>query len=229
MKVISIVLSLFGVAGLATAQEELPVWEVSGGYQYMHTDLASLPAQMNLLTESAGIPNLNLPSGQNANGFNASLQENLNSWFGGVFDFSAAFPNLSMNVTPQVLAAGVTVNPRVPNPTFTALAKEQLYTFLFGPQFTLRRSPYIQPFVRVMAGGAHAGVDTSLALNGAKLDDTHTSDAGVAFSGGGGVDVRVTDRVHFRVAADLIRTGFFKDTQENVRATATLTYRVGNR
>src|SRR5690349_651182 len=34
VKVIGIVLSLFAIAGLAMAQEEVPGWEVSGGYQY---------------------------------------------------------------------------------------------------------------------------------------------------------------------------------------------------
>jgi opacity protein-like surface antigen len=227
MKVISIALSLCAVSGLAMAQEAFRDWEVSGGYQYMRADLASLPAQMNLLTESTGIPNFNIPPKLNANGFNASLQENMNSWFGGVFDFSAAFPSLTMNVTPQVLAAGIV--PTVTNAAFTAIGKAQLYTFLFGPQFTLRRSSHVEPFVRVMVGGAHGRVDTSLIENGAKLLDTVTGDTSVAFSGGGGVDIRITDRVYFRIAADLVRTELFNDTQENIRATAAITYRIGGR
>ena len=213
---------------MAMAQEG-PRWEVSGGYQYMRMDLGSAPAQMNLATESDGLPNLNLPSKLNGNGFTASVQENLNSWFSGVLDVSGAFSNLNMDTTAEVLAAGAI--PALPNASFTEMWKQQLYTFLFGPQFTLRRSPYIQPFIRVLAGGAHTAINANLAENGAKLyeNDLRTSDASVAFGGGAGADIRVTDRVYFRLAADLIRTTLFNDTQDNVRVAAGITYRIGSR
>ena len=226
MKVISIALTLCGMAGLALAQDASQ-WEVSGGYQLTRVDLASLPARVNLLTQSAQIPSLNVPSKLNSIGFDASLQENLNRWFGGVFDFSAAYPSLTRNVTPQALAIlpGASVLPTLTNASYTGIAKGQLYNFLFGPQFTLRRSSRIQPFVRVLVGGSHGRTDANVVYNGVKLYQTLANDTSVAFGGGGGVDIKVTDRVYFRAAADLIRTSLFNDTEENVRATAAISYR----
>jgi opacity protein-like surface antigen len=227
-KLFTVALGLCAATGLAVAQES-PQWEVSGGYQYTRVDVASVPAQANLFTESAGIPNLNIPSSVNASGFNFGVQENLNSWFGGIFQFSGSYPTLNLNITPQLLASGVQTS--VPNATYIAQSKGQLYTFMFGPQFTLRKNPYIQPFVRVMLGGARDSLKLNVAENGAKLlaSDLQTDDTGLALGGGAGVDIRITNRVYFRAAGDVVRTTLFNDTEKNVCISAGITYRIGSK
>jgi hypothetical protein len=57
----------------AKAQEEVPAWEVSGGYSYLRGNFNS----------SAGFSSFNL------NGGTAAVAENMNGWFGGRFELGA--------------------------------------------------------------------------------------------------------------------------------------------
>jgi hypothetical protein len=221
-------MGLCTIAGLATAQET-PGWEVSGGYQYTRFDLGSYPAQSKLSTDTLNIPAFDAKSHVNSSGFNLGVQENLNNWFGGIFLFSGAYPNLNTDVTPQEIALGAPPPPN--NGKYIAKQTGQMYTFLFGPQLTLRRSGNVQPFVRGLIGGAHAGFNTNILENGAKLlaSDIATPDTSVAFGGGAGVDIRLSPRLYFRGSGDVIRTNFFNDSQAHVSVSAGLSYRVGSR
>jgi hypothetical protein len=227
-RTINIALGLCILTGIAAAQET-PGWEVSGGYQYTRLDLASLPAQVNLYTESAGLPKLDLGSAKNASGFNFGVQENLNNWFGGVFVFSGSYPAMDLNITQQLRASGIA--PIVPDATDIFKANAQVYNFLFGPQFTLRRNPRVQPFVRVLIGGTRANAKANVWENGAKTlaADMQASDTGLALGGGGGVDIRMASHLYFRLAGDFVRTSLFNDTEKNLALSAGITYRIGSR
>ncbi|MBI1984467.1 MAG: outer membrane beta-barrel protein [Acidobacteria bacterium] len=95
----------------ATAQDKAPQIEMFGGYAYALADFSN---------ESV-----------NLNGWNFSLTENVNSWFGGTADFSGHYGQPS----------GVNVN---------------AHMFLFGPTFALRRSRSFTPFSHVLLGGIRA-------------------------------------------------------------------------
>ncbi len=203
-----------------------PHWEVFGGFDYTRVDLGSLQAQANLFTQANGLPPLNAGN-QYASGFSAGLQENLNSWFGGVFNFYSSYPRTSLNITPQLVSAGL-----VPanSPTYTAKDSAHLYTYLFGPQFTLRWNPYVQPFVRVMVGGAQAITKINVVQNGVKLfaSDLKGNDDAFAVSGGGGIDFRLTAHVYLRAAEDFVQTSLF-NSKNDLHLSIGITYRVGSK
>jgi opacity protein-like surface antigen len=193
-----------GVCAASTfaAAQEAPQWELSGGYQS---------------TRDFGLPMFSNLSHLHSSGFNFGLQENLNGWFGGVFNFSASYP---MQNTDFPLAA----------PIYTTESKGQLYTFMVGPQFTLRKNPYVQPFVRVLIGGGRDHLKSDIReIGGAILPSSavQADETGLALGGGAGVDVRLTHRVYARLSGEWVRTALFNDVQNNVFWSAGITYRFG--
>ena len=126
------------------------------------------------------------PFDENLNGFSAGLQQNVNSWFGGEFDLGASFHT-----------------------------NEKFFTFMFGPQFTYRKSSSLQPFVRVQIGGARDSI-----TNG-------QNDTNLALGGGGGVDVRMSRKLYFRGKADFVETFLFNQHQRYIQATIGIGYRFG--
>jgi opacity protein-like surface antigen len=73
--------------------------------------------------------------------------------------------------------------------------------FLFGPQYSLRKSQRIQPFAHALFGFARVKLDAD-AISG------NLSDNGFAFALGGGVDIKaLSSRLSLRlVQADYVRT-----------------------
>jgi Outer membrane protein beta-barrel domain len=70
----------------------------------------------------------------NLNGFEGSVTENINHWFGGVLDFSSYFGT----------EAGFKVNTQ---------------TLMYGPVFAYRRIPRLVPFGEAMVGGVRGSSD----------------------------------------------------------------------
>ncbi len=94
---------LFAVLLSAVAANAAPKAELFGGYQYTH-----------------------FHGGTNANGWNAALTGNLNSWFGVTADFSGVYPS------------GV-----------------HFYTYTFGPELHAYL-PIVKPYVHALFGGIRA-------------------------------------------------------------------------
>jgi opacity protein-like surface antigen len=91
----------------------IPEWEIAGGYSFMRANF-----------NGAG-PSFNL------NGGFGSLTENMNSWFGGRFEFNAWQGALSgFNVTAE--------------------------TFTYGPVFSYRKIHGFTPFAHIQFGAIHA-------------------------------------------------------------------------
>lgn len=97
-----------------------------------------------------------------------------------------------------------------------------LYTYLFGPRFSYRRSNRFTPFGQILVGGAHGSASfgvTTAAVNS------------FAMSFGGGLDVKVTDHIAVRPAQvdylmtrfDLTGTG--RTAQNNLRYSAGVVFR----
>jgi hypothetical protein len=66
-----------------------------------------------------------------------------------------------------------------------------IYTLTAGPQFTNRKHRYLHPFVRALFGISHVR---------AEIGDRDAEDTGFAFITGGGVDIRFSKHVAFRLA-----------------------------
>jgi hypothetical protein len=110
---IFLALLILPVSALA---QQTPKVEVFGGYSN--------------LTPNVGLSNLN--GNFNLSGFNLSVTENLNSWFGGVLDFSSHYGT-------------------------EAAFKTQMQTVMYGPVFAYRKHPSIVPFVHGMLGAVRGG------------------------------------------------------------------------
>ena len=91
--------------------QETPAWDVSAGYSYLYGDFNNTKFHLN--------------------GGTASVTQNLNSWFGGRFEFSAYQGTVSgTNVSAQ--------------------------TATYGPVLSYRHIKSVTPFVHAQIGTIHA-------------------------------------------------------------------------
>ena len=94
-----------------------------------------------------------------------------------------------------------------------------LYSYLFGPRYTLRKSDRWLPFGQVLLGGAHASGTYEPSLSGGS--GSYNSFSLVA---GGGLDVDVTPHIGIRaMEADYYLTRFpngVNERQNNLRISA---------
>lgn len=120
----------------------------------------------------------------NANGWDTSLALNLTSWFGAKADFSGAHKR-----------------------------GENLFTFMFGPVFTLRKSENLTPFAHILLGNDY-------------LTDSRSS-SGFSMALGGGLDVKVSQEFAVRlVQADWLPLDFKSNWEKkNVRVSTGLVWR----
>jgi hypothetical protein len=123
---------------------------------------------------------------QTSHGLQASVTGHLNRWFGAFGDIGAQF-NTARNLGPGF--GGL-------------VARSTVRQHLAGPRFTAR-SERVDAF-----GHGLFGISTG----DAGPDFSGFSDRGLAFGGGGGVDVRVSPRIAVRAQYDLI--GSFADIVE---------------
>jgi len=187
-------------AGAAGAQD-FPQAEVFGGYSY---------ASFSSVANGQGRSNLN--------GWNGSLAVNLNHWFGLVSDFGGHYGSWSGTIIPLPLLC-------VPAGCSSATISEsdKYHTFLFGPQFSLRKDR-ATPFVHALFGGAHfnrSGTETIQFIPPgppAAQIPFSTSTNSFSFAGGGGVDYKFTDSLSWRIQADYLQIGIPGRTLNNVRA-----------
>jgi len=164
---------------VAAAAQETPKIELFGGYSNLLADLNNTSYHLN--------------------GVHASAAENLNSWFGGVLDFSTHFGS----------NAGLVGS--------TAALNVNAETIMYGPRFSYRKSRAITPSVHALFG----------AIRGSRgFDDISEAKYRFAVGVGGEIDVRINDRVALRlVQADYIPTHFLDLRQDNIRVSAGFVFR----
>src|SRR5262245_43042468 len=132
--------------------------------------------------------NDDLNDDKDLNGWNASVNQNILKWLGFKADFSGHYGNSTF-----ILGTGADLN---------------TYLFLFGPQFSLRRWDRIQPFGHVLFGAVRANADSFV------TGGPHFSDTAFAMAVGGGLDVKVLDKLYVRlVMGDFVFMRFNDDTQ----------------
>ena len=143
---------------------------------------------------------------KNLYGFNASLFYNVTPNVGIGGDFSFLFGSTSETVGTVKFD--------------TSLHRQ---TYLFGPQFNFYPDDNVKIFVHPLFGGVHDSIKTTI---GTTTTDFSANAFAMAF--GGGLDVRVTPRVSFRVfQADYLGTHFGGNFQNNFRLSTGLVLRLG--
>lgn len=187
MRNLLLLVSLLILLPLVVAAQDKPKVEVFGGYSYLRTD------------DDSTFDNLDL------HGWNASVNGNLNSWFGIKADFSGHYNDYL--VSPGVRADFST------------------HLFLTGPQFTYRKSDVWQPFGHVLVGAARARIKN----RAAGIDGRETS---FAMAVGGGLDAHVAKHLAIRLfQTDYVLTtfdDFDNDAQHNFRLSTGLVLRLGD-
>ncbi len=111
--------------------------------------------------------------GFNVNGWNAGFVTNFNKWFGIVADVSGYYSS------PFEVLLDLDT-------------RQNVHTFLFGPQFSVRVHPRVIPFARGFVGFSHINSGFGIV--------SFDSDVEPAYGGGGGVDIKISDRLAVRAA-----------------------------
>lgn len=141
--------------------------------------------------------------GIDLHGWNVSFNQNVVKWFGIKGDFSGHYGDF--DIVPGL------------GSDFSA------HLFLVGPQFTVRKSDRVQPFVHALFGVARTDVTF--------FDPTSRivqRDSAFAMALGGGLDVRLIDRLAVRLfQTDYVLTRFDDDNQHNFRVSTGLVLRLG--
>jgi opacity protein-like surface antigen len=189
MKLVFSLLIVFSAAASALAQESSK-FEVFGGYSYLRADRDGL-----------GI-------GRDLNGWNASINYSLNKILGVKADFSGHYTDTRV----------------VYNPFTGASAQLDIsdFTFLFGPQFSYRKNGKVVPFAHILLGGFRGKVSGSpvdIGFPGLPLViDPSSTDTSFGAAFGGGLDIKLTKGLAFRlVQADYLLSRFGGRTQNNLR------------
>jgi opacity protein-like surface antigen len=92
------------------------------------------------------------------------------------------------------------------------------HNFLFGPRFTNRDNEHFQPFAHFLFGVTHISTSDS------------GSDSAFAFAAGGGVDVKIADRIALRlVQAEYLQTRFASAKQHNARISVGIVFHFGGK
>jgi len=194
--------SLLPTAGLA--QEVVP-WEVFGGYSFQRADVREYFI-------SRSVPLIYTPRHHyvNMNGFDFSVTENVNRWFGGTLDISGYLKSPSIG---------------------SVTTKDHIYTILYGPRFTFPKAggnaaparliSASVPFAHILFGGAQTSATVG-------PPGPHASDFSFAMAIGGGLDWPLTPNVDLRfLQLDYLRTNALQTSQNNYRATVGLVLRLG--
>lgn len=197
-------------AAPAARSQETPRWEFFGGYSYVD---AYSGASVVPVDEFGTFPDAPFPIdlGHTMNGWHGAVSENVNSWFSGVADFGGGYRSVTLNYTS---VGGPVV-----------LTTRALYTYQFGPQFSLRKFSHVTLFGHGLVGGADNRVSYATGTR-------PKNDNAWAFQFGGGVDVQVSHLLAVRVIeADWIRThqatSLTSASENNWSASAGLVLRIG--
>ncbi len=141
--------------------------------------------------------------GVDLHGWNVSFNQNIVKWAGIKGDFSGHYGDYDI-----VRGFGSDLS---------------AHLFLVGPQFTIRKSDRVQPFVHVLFGVARTDI-TFFDPTGRIVQ----RDSAFALAAGGGLDVRLTDHLAVRLfQTDYVLTRFDDDNQHNFRASTGLVLRLG--
>jgi len=112
---------------------------------------------------------------------------------------------------------------------FTGLSNgldSSMYTYLFGPRFSVRSDRHVTPFAHVLFGAGHLTASSG---------SVNASENGFVTAIGGGFDLPIRDHFAIRfMQADYFITRFARadgssGTQNNIRVSTGIVFRFGNR
>jgi opacity protein-like surface antigen len=202
--------------------QEMPKFEIFAGGSYLrfHSD----GADISTLTGHTGdyyARNINF----NLYGWNTSVTENMNNWFGGEMDFSGLYGK----PTSPALSSFVTSA----SPGVSANISTNMYTFMFGPRIRFPRLGRVVPFAHVLAGGVRFdgtyGANQLTSSNGGVSSTFSDSQTAFALSPGVGIDVNVANNLAVRLfQLDYLMTRLYGRRQDNARVSVGILFHIGH-
>lgn len=142
--------------------------------------------------------------GLDLHGWNASAAINFTKYAGIVADFSGHYGDVRLSPT-------------------LGKADISAHLFLVGPRFSYRKHERLTPFGHVLLGAARSHVTFFDPTGKVKFRDS-----AFAMAVGGGLDVKLHDRLAARLfQADYVLTRFGDDSQHNFRLSTGLVLRLG--
>ena len=186
------------LAALPCIAQKQPSAEVSGGFSYLH------------LQRSA-----------NLYGWDGSLTVNLNTWLGLTGEFSGHYGQNGGGGVAIIIPAPIIEPP----PILNISSSSNVHTFLFGPRVSYRKSERLTPFGHVLPGFARSGFSATITSPTINVH-TSSSSTGFAMAVGGGLDLKLSRSLAFRlIQADYLLTHFSGTNQNNARITTGLVFR----
>jgi hypothetical protein len=143
-------------------------------------------------------------------GWDASIGFNVAHWLAFVADGGQYFG--TSRIPTAVPTPFPTCPPLCPTTFPTFDVKTKSYDFLFGAQFSRRKSERWTPFGELLFG--RSGVRGEVVAQGFGY---RSVSSGVALAAGAGADYKINQRFSLRVKADYLQTRDFKKRQDNFR------------
>ncbi len=200
MRKVVLTVAVLLVPALSAMAADNPRVELFGGYTYQHSSFDNT---------TLGISG---PANKNLNGWDTSFTFNVNKRVGLVADFSGDYGKQFQVTAADSTMLGYTERP------FT-------YSFLFGPRFYLGKGDRIRPFAEGLFGGIHA----QEGIIGLDLTTDVQTDTAFATALGGGLDVQLKKHIELRaIEADYLISRLFSSTQNNVRISTGIIFRIGH-
>lgn len=190
MKLLAIFLIVISFATAGYAQET-PAWEVFAGYSLQKSNVREYFRSTPIIYSTRN-------QYVNLSGWEASVTENMNHWFGGTLDVSGHY------ATPQFRGVA---------------SRQRMYSILYGPRVSFRVHGFV-PFVHLLAGASRADVRV-------KPVGPHLSDLSFAVAPGAGLDVNVMTRTAVRFQIAYLHANALGGKENNFRASLGVVYRPG--
>lgn len=140
---------ILAMSGLALAQD-FPKYEVFGGYSYLRSDMGNTTSWLGSYANSDASV-----SATNGHGFEASFTYNLNKWFGIKGDFSTHFSTMNLDSSDSYAYSYPDNYSNYDySRTYEQMGSAEMrqYTYLFGPEFSLRKYEKFRPFAHFLVG-----------------------------------------------------------------------------
>jgi opacity protein-like surface antigen len=181
MKRVCMLASIVVLAASAPAfAQDVPRGVFSVGYQLLNLSIAVDPA-------------LGVDDSQTlATGWYFDVAGNINPLLGVVFQVGGNYKSIDQTFT-------------VPPVTATASVGLSVHQFMGGLRVNARGNPAVTPFGEILAGAMVGSVSASATVGGVTIFDVSDSATNFALEFGGGADIRVSDKLSIRAAADYIR------------------------
>jgi hypothetical protein len=194
-----------GVFTFAQSNSDYKKFEVYGGYSNGQVDTG---------IDSGNSFRSFFDDRRSFNGFEGSAVYNFSRYFGAKADVSGTYNNTNFSFAVPIPAGGTG--------TVSFNTENSLYNFLGGVQIKDNSSDArFKPFAHALIGAGHGRTKVSSVTCPAGVDCSdliNDSETGFAGAFGGGLDIKLSNRVDFRaIQVDYNPIKFDSGTQNNVR------------